>query len=75
MGIGCRRDILESNVWYVRAATQGDERAKQRLAIIRAAEAGEMMQTLTPPPQSNSRLGKRKSMMKIGGDEKECIVM
>ena len=30
MGIGCRRDPLEANVWYVRAADQGDERAKHR---------------------------------------------
>lgn len=74
MGIGCRRDILESNVWYVRAASQGDERAKQRLAIIRAAEAGEVMQTLTPPPLSRSRLSKKKSAMKTS-DDKECIVM
>ncbi|CAG8040555.1 unnamed protein product [Penicillium olsonii] len=37
MGIGCRRDPLESNVWYVKAADQGDERAKHRIATIRAA--------------------------------------
>lgn len=30
MGIGCRRDPLEANVWYVRAADHGDERAKHR---------------------------------------------
>merc|ERR1712130_953152 len=41
MGIGCRRDPLEANVWYVRAADKGDERAKQRLAIIRAAASGD----------------------------------
>jgi TPR repeat protein len=40
MGIGCRRDPLEANVWYVRAAEAGDERAKYRLAAIRAAAAG-----------------------------------
>ena len=40
MGIGCRRDPLEANVWYVRAADQGDEKARQRLAIIRDAAAG-----------------------------------
>lgn len=40
MGIGCRRDPLESNVWYVKAADQGDERAKQRMAAIRAAASG-----------------------------------
>jgi TPR repeat protein len=40
MGIGCRRDPLEANVWYVRAADQGDERAKHRIAAIRAAADG-----------------------------------
>ncbi|RHZ60839.1 hypothetical protein CDV55_104217 [Aspergillus turcosus] len=40
MGIGCRRDPLEANVWYVRAADQGDERAKHRIATIRAAAEG-----------------------------------
>ncbi|EAW15241.1 putative chitin synthase activator (Chs3) [Aspergillus clavatus NRRL 1] len=40
MGIGCRRDPLEANVWYVRAADQGDERAKHRIATIRAAADG-----------------------------------
>ena len=40
MGIGCRRDPLEANVWYVRAADHGDERAKHRIAAIRAAAAG-----------------------------------
>lgn len=40
MGIGCRRDPLEANVWYVTAAEQGNETARQRLAIIRAAAAG-----------------------------------
>lgn len=75
MGIGCRRDALEANVWYVRAASQGDERAKQRLAIIRAAEAGEIAHTLSPSPQPHGRLGKKRSMLKVGGDDKECIVM
>lgn len=40
MGIGCRRDPLEANVWYVKAADQGDERAKVRIAAIRAAASG-----------------------------------
>ena len=40
MGIGCRRDPLEANVWYVRAADGGDERAKHRIAAIRAAASG-----------------------------------
>ena len=41
MGIGCRRDPLEANVWYVRAADAGDERARQRLALISAASSGQ----------------------------------
>jgi TPR repeat protein len=40
MGIGCRRDPLEANVYYVRAAEKGNENAKQRLNIIRGAAAG-----------------------------------
>ncbi|PGH26775.1 hypothetical protein AJ80_01539 [Polytolypa hystricis UAMH7299] len=40
MGIGCRRDPLEANVWYVRAADQGDERARHRLQAIQAAASG-----------------------------------
>lgn len=41
MGIGCRRDPLEANVWYVAAAEQGYEAARQRLDIIRAAASGD----------------------------------
>lgn len=69
MGIGCRRDILEANVWYVKAADAGDERAKQRLAAIRAAVSGGTPMEVGPP-----RSGKIK---KGGGDQgdKECIVM
>ncbi|QDS67792.1 hypothetical protein FKW77_006687 [Venturia effusa] len=40
VGIGCRQDTLEANVWYVRAAQQGEERAKQRLKIIQEAASG-----------------------------------
>ena len=40
MGIGCRRDPLEANVWYVKAAEQGDTRATHRIAAIRAAAEG-----------------------------------
>ncbi|KAF7591492.1 hypothetical protein BBP40_001482 [Aspergillus hancockii] len=40
MGIGCRRDILAANYWYVQAADQGDTRATQRIAAIRAASDG-----------------------------------
>lgn len=68
MGIGCRRDILEANVWYVKAADSGDERAKQRLAAIRAAVSGGTPMEVAPP-----RSGKmRKSQAK---DDKDCVVM
>lgn len=71
MGIGCRRDPLEANVWYVKAADHGDERAKQRLAIIQAAASG----------QSHLSNNADKSKIKKGAkDEKgakddNCVVM
>jgi TPR repeat protein len=40
MGIGCRRDPLEANVWYVKAADHGDQRAKNRLVAIQDAASG-----------------------------------
>ncbi|KAJ4295841.1 Chitin synthase 4 [Collariella sp. IMI 366227] len=69
MGIGCRRDILEANVWYVKAADAGDDRAKQRLAVIRAAVSGGTPMEVGPPRNGKAR--------KSGGgdDSKECIVM
>jgi TPR repeat protein len=65
MGIGCRRDPLEANVWYVKAADSGDERAKQRLAIIQAAASGQ-----SPVPAGND-----KSKLKKGAKDGDCIVM
>ncbi len=62
MGIGCRKDVLEANVWYVRAADAGDERAKQRLAVIQAAIHGGKPMEVAP------RKGGKK-------DDKDCIVM
>ncbi|KAK4128224.1 HCP-like protein [Parathielavia appendiculata] len=70
MGIGCRRDILEANVWYVKAADAGDDRAKQRLAAIRAAISGGTPMDVGPPRNAKVR--------KSGDgdtDSKECIVM
>ncbi|KAF9879089.1 chitin synthase activator [Colletotrichum karsti] len=66
MGIGCRRDILEANVWYVKAADAGDERAKQRLAIIQAAVSGGTPMEVAPP---------RNGKIKKNADDKDCIVM
>lgn len=49
MGIGCRRDPLEANVWYVKAADSGDERAKARLSAIRNAASGGTPMEVGPP--------------------------
>lgn len=68
MGIGCRRDILEANVWYVKAADAGDERAKQRLAAIRAAVNGGAATDAAAP---RSKVTKALT----GKDDKECVVM
>jgi TPR repeat protein len=74
MGIGTRRDPLEANVWYVKAADSGDERAKVRLAAIRAAASGG-----TPMEVVSPRNGKMKRSQsgneKPGQNEKDCIVM
>ncbi|PHH92036.1 hypothetical protein CDD83_9227 [Cordyceps sp. RAO-2017] len=67
-GIGCRRDMLEANVWYVKAADAGDERAKQRLAVIQAAASGGGVPMEVAPP----RTGK---ITKTTKDDKECVVM
>lgn len=53
-GIGCRRDVLEANVWYVKAGEAGDERAKHRLAAIRAAASGESPYTVAAKAAPNS---------------------
>lgn len=42
MGIGCRRDPLGANYWYVQAGEKGNENAKQRLKIINDAASGGM---------------------------------
>ncbi|EGU89251.1 hypothetical protein FOQG_07905 [Fusarium oxysporum f. sp. raphani 54005] len=68
MGIGCRRDVLEANVWYVKAADAGEERAKQRLAIIQAAVSGQGTPMEVAPPRNGK-------MQKNPKDDKDCIVM
>jgi TPR repeat protein len=71
MGIGCRRDILEANVYYVKAAEAGDERAKQRLAAIRAAISGGTLMEVAPP-RNHAKVRKSGAADK---DDKECVVM
>lgn len=68
MGIGCRRDPLEANVWYVRAADRGNDSARQRLALIRAAASGE---TRVPVPMDKAAAKTKE----LAGKEKECIIM
>jgi len=79
MGIGCRRDPLEANVWYVKAADSGDERAKQRLAIIQAASSG---QPRAPANNKNtkSKVVKTDKLVKERDTkekekEENCVVM
>ncbi|PSS27918.1 hypothetical protein M430DRAFT_92970 [Amorphotheca resinae ATCC 22711] len=74
MGIGCRRDPLEANVWYVKAAEAGDQRAKQRLAAIRLAASGGAPGDAVP--KDGSKLKKSGSgNEKTGQNDKDCIVM
>lgn len=76
MGIGCRRDILEANVWYVQAADAGDERAQQRLAAIRAAISGGTTMEVGPGRNGHHKIKKGLGEKGHGEkDEKECIVM
>ncbi|KAF7906078.1 hypothetical protein EAF00_000357 [Botryotinia globosa] len=75
MGIGCRRDPLEANVWYVKAAESGDERAKHRLAKIRAAASGGTPMDVAPPRNAAKIKKSASAVDKPGKDEKECVMM
>jgi len=68
MGIGCRRDPLEANVWYVKAADQGDERATQRIAAIRAAASGGTARS--SETEAAGKIKKSQSGQLGGNDEK-----
>lgn len=68
MGIGCRRDPLEANVWYVRAADQGDERAKHRIAAIRAAASGGSR--MPPREMMDGKKEEEEEKGKAGGGKK-----
>lgn len=68
MGIGCRRDPLEANVWYVKAADQGEDRAKHRIASIRAAASGETAAV----PATMAGPGNRRSGVDFGPSTKEA---
>lgn len=73
MGIGCRRDPLEANVWYVKAADAGDERARHRIAAIRAAASGGTPMDVAPPRNGSNKISK--SGDDKGQNEKDCVIM
>jgi hypothetical protein len=75
MGIGTRRDPLEANVWYVKAAEAGDERAKHRIAAIRAAASGGTPMEVAPPRQGTKVKKSHSRNEKIGHNDKDCVVM
>ncbi|KAF1992114.1 HCP-like protein [Aulographum hederae CBS 113979] len=62
MGIGTRRDPLEANVWYVRAAEMGDDRATRRLKAIREAAAG----SSSPDAANGDKKAKKGFFSKLG---------
>jgi len=74
---------LEANVWYVKAADSGDERAKQRLAIIQAASSG---QPRAPANNNNNNKNTKSKVVKTDKlvkdkdtrekeKEENCVVM
>ena len=76
MGIGCRRDPLEANVWYVRAAGHGDDRAKSRLKIINEAASG----TIAGKPSKKAKKTLEKKQAGTPGsegtgDKGDCCIM
>ena len=73
-GIGCRRDPLEANVWYVRAADHGDERAKHRIAAIRAAATGANPATAALPHGNGEKLKQGKSLGNLVSGRLLCLL-
>ncbi|EPS38404.1 hypothetical protein H072_7863 [Dactylellina haptotyla CBS 200.50] len=70
MGIGCVRDEVGANTWYVRAAEHGEERAKLRLRAIEAAMQSSVDRL------SNTKVKKPKQQAaSASSDEKDCIIM
>lgn len=65
MGIGCRRDPLEANVWYVRAAEKGEQRAIDRLKKIAEEASGGAVSVV------NGKGGKRLDVAKLGAKKEK----
>jgi len=80
MGIGCRRDPLEANARYVRAAEKGDERAIARLKIINDSVGSTDGRNSN---SSNEKLPQKKASKKTlekkppqeGSDKGDCTIM
>ncbi|KAL7268139.1 Chitin synthase 4 [Rhizina undulata] len=73
-GIGCRRDPLEANVWYVKAADHGDERAIARLKVIQQAAAG----NAAPNGKKGKKTKEKGNVLEKktrDGEDKDCIIM
>ncbi|KAK9383107.1 uncharacterized protein V2V93DRAFT_389937 [Kockiozyma suomiensis] len=66
-GVGTNKDLLEANVWYVRAAENGDERAAARLDVLNGRDA-----TKQAADKKSSKKGTKKSAK---GKEKEKPLM
>lgn len=81
MGIGTRRDPLEANVWYVKAAAAGDDRAKIRIAAINAAASGGAPKPMEVAPVKTIKMvkkvgsGNEKVVQNEKDKDKDCIVM
>ncbi|KAK9238173.1 hypothetical protein V1525DRAFT_342160 [Lipomyces kononenkoae] len=89
-GIGTQRDLLEANLWYVRAADSGDERAKARIKAlnerpVNAVESTPTVNATTGRKNKKDRASSGSSPNKlkraestVPGDfdkDKDCIVM
>ncbi|KAI9727915.1 MAG: hypothetical protein M1828_005320 [Chrysothrix sp. TS-e1954] len=60
-GIGCNRDPLDANVWYRKAADEGEERAIQRLKKIMGDSQGRKETSPSRLKIANKLVSKKKS--------------
>jgi len=74
-GIGTRQDTLESNVWYVKAAEHGDERAKKRLATIKANQLGDSGLSEKEKKKKNALRKERGDKDGKDSKDKDCCIM
>ncbi|KAK9474503.1 uncharacterized protein V1510DRAFT_360884 [Dipodascopsis tothii] len=69
-GIGIERDLVEANLWYVKAAEAGDERAVARLKALREAA--------DPQPKQKGKAPAKRLKAKRGPErdkDKDCVIM